>query len=86
MRHASNSTAEPKPKPRSEWTTLTKVSYGKLNNPMMVNGSAVFGIDVRLPNMVYAAIRQVPVHGGRLRSVDADRVAEHARRPGGGHR
>jgi isoquinoline 1-oxidoreductase subunit beta len=66
--------SEPKPKPRSEWTTLTKVSYGKLNNPMMVNGSAVFGIDVRLPDMVYAAIRQVPVHGGRLRSVDADRV------------
>jgi isoquinoline 1-oxidoreductase beta subunit len=66
--------AEPKPKPRSEWTTLTKVSYGKLNNPMLVNGSAVFGIDVRLPNMVYAAIRQVPVHGGRVKSVDAAKV------------
>ena len=67
--------AEPKPKPRSEWTTLTKVSYGKLNNPMLVNGTAVFGMDVRLPNMVYAALRQVPVHGGRVKSFDAARVA-----------
>jgi len=36
-----------------------------------VNGRAVFGIDVRLPGMLYATIRQSPVFGGTVKSVDA---------------
>src|SRR2546430_5672127 len=49
---------EPAIKPRAEWAILGKQSAGKLNNPVIVNGSATYGIDVRLPGMVYAAIRQ----------------------------
>lgn len=65
---------EPTPKDRSQWTFLQKKSPSKVQIPAIVNGSAVFGIDVRLPNMVYAALRLSPVHGGRLRSFDASAV------------
>jgi isoquinoline 1-oxidoreductase beta subunit len=35
---------------------------------------AVYGIDVRLPGMVYAAIKQVPAYGGALKSFDFEAV------------
>jgi len=35
-----------------------------------VNGSATYGIDVRLPGMLYAAVAASPVFGGTLASVD----------------
>jgi len=38
--------------------------------PDKINGKAVYGPDVRIPNMLYAAIRQSPVFGGTLQSVD----------------
>ena len=38
--------------------------------PAKVDGSAVFGIDVRVPGMVYATVRACPVWGGTLASVD----------------
>lgn len=63
-------TLEPVPKPSSEWTLLGKSSPPRLNNPLIVNGSAVYGIDVRLPGMLYAALMQSPVHGGRLKRCD----------------
>ena len=36
-----------------------------------MNGSAEFGIDVKLPGMVYAALEQCPVIGGKVKSVDS---------------
>jgi isoquinoline 1-oxidoreductase beta subunit len=65
---------EPTPKPQSEWTLLGKATPTKLNNANIVNGSLIYGMDIRLPNMVYAALRQSPVHGGTLKSFDADKV------------
>jgi isoquinoline 1-oxidoreductase beta subunit len=62
--------AEPAPKPPDQWTLLGKQSPSKLNNPSIVSGSAVYGIDVRLPGMLYAALVQSPVHGGRLKRCD----------------
>ena len=50
--------AEPALKPASQWTLLGKTSPAKLNNPSIVNGSAIYGIDVRLPGMLYAALMQ----------------------------
>ena len=34
--------------------------------PLKVDGSAKYGIDIRLPNMVYAIIRHCPTFGGTL--------------------
>jgi len=42
----------------------------RLDIPPKVDGSAQFGIDVRLPGMLYAAISQSPVFGGAVRSFD----------------
>ncbi|HEX3462711.1 MAG TPA: molybdopterin cofactor-binding domain-containing protein [Candidatus Elarobacter sp.] len=42
--------------------------------PPKVNGSAIFGIDVRIPGMKYAAIARSPVFGGRVKSYDARRA------------
>ena len=38
---------------------------------LKVNGSAVFGFDVRLPGMVYAAVKHCPTLGGTVKSVPA---------------
>ncbi|MBB6253301.1 xanthine dehydrogenase family protein molybdopterin-binding subunit [Nitrospirillum iridis] len=65
---------EPTLKPESDWTFLGKASPAKLNTPDIVTGRLVFGIDVRQPGMVHAALRQPPVHGGKVKSVDADAV------------
>jgi isoquinoline 1-oxidoreductase beta subunit len=59
---------EPALKPQSDWTFLGKASPGKLHAPQVANGSATFGIDVRVPAMVHAALMQSPVHGGKLKS------------------
>ena len=65
---------EPSPKSQSEWTLLGKATPTKLNNPKIVDGSLIYGMDVRLPNMVYAALRQSPVHGGTLKRFDAEKA------------
>ena len=46
----------------------------RLDTPTKVNGTAEFGIDVKLPGMVYASIEQCPVIGGKVRSFDASKV------------
>ncbi|MDR6392881.1 xanthine dehydrogenase family protein molybdopterin-binding subunit [Paraburkholderia phenoliruptrix] len=42
----------------------------RLDSPEKVDGTAQFGLDVRVPDMVYAAIANCPVFGGTLASVD----------------
>jgi isoquinoline 1-oxidoreductase beta subunit len=42
----------------------------RLDSPEKVDGTALFGLDVRVPDMVYAAIANCPVFGGTLASVD----------------
>lgn len=44
----------------------------RLDTPAKVDGSAIFGIDVRLPNMKIAAIQQAPVFGSRVKSYDTE--------------
>ena len=68
--------AEPALKPQSEWTLLGKKAPGKLHLPSLVNGSAAFGIDIRVPDMLYAALMQSPVQGGRLKSYDFERIRD----------
>ncbi|GGF62432.1 aldehyde dehydrogenase [Azorhizobium oxalatiphilum] len=65
---------DPKPKRREEWTHLGKDSPAKVQNPLVVSGAAVYGIDVKIPGKVYAALRQSPVMGGRLKSYDFESI------------
>jgi len=46
----------------------------RLDTPAKVNGSAEFGIDVKLPGMVYASLEQCPVIGGKVKGFDASRA------------
>ncbi|HCY17026.1 MAG TPA: aldehyde oxidase [Curvibacter sp.] len=46
----------------------------RLDSPAKVNGTARFGIDVKLPGMVYAALEQCPVIGGTVKSYDATKA------------
>jgi isoquinoline 1-oxidoreductase beta subunit len=54
----------------------------RLDAPAKVDGTAVFGIDVRPPGVKIATLAQSPVFGGRLKSVDdtAARAVKGVRR------
>ena len=49
--------------------TIVGRAVQRLDIPAKVDGSAKYGIDVRVPGMAYAAIRQAPVFGAKLVSV-----------------
>src|SRR6185503_4242507 len=51
----------------------------RLDTADKLDGSKVYAIDVQLPNLLNAAIRQCPVFGGKLMSFDGAAIA---RRPG----
>ena len=53
-------------------------SLPRLDTRAKSNGQAQYGIDVQLPGMKYAAVRQSPVFGGRLLSFDANAVMQRA--------
>mgnify|MGYP000420259839 FL=1 len=42
----------------------------RVDTPAKTNGTAEFGIDVKLPGMMYATITQCPVIGGKVKSFD----------------
>ena len=46
----------------------------RLDTPAKVDGSAQFGIDVRLPGMLYAVVARCPVFGGKVTSFDATKA------------
>jgi isoquinoline 1-oxidoreductase subunit beta len=43
----------------------------RLDTPLKIDGSAKYGIDTRLPGMLYAAASACPVFGGKVKSFDA---------------
>jgi isoquinoline 1-oxidoreductase beta subunit len=51
--------------------TLVGKRTKRLDTPAKTNGTAEFGIDVKLPGMVYASLEQCPVIGGTVKSFDA---------------
>ncbi len=46
----------------------------RLDTPGKVNGSARFGMDVRLPGMLTAVVARSPVAGGKVASFNADKA------------
>ena len=50
--------------------TLIGKAHKRLDSAEKVNGSAKFGLDVRLPNMLISTVAASPVPGGTLQSVD----------------
>ncbi|MGZ5240757.1 MAG: molybdopterin cofactor-binding domain-containing protein [Caldimonas sp.] len=46
----------------------------RLDTPAKINGTAEFGIDVKLPGMVYASLEQCPVIGGTVKSFDVTKA------------
>ncbi len=48
----------------------------RVDTPPKLDGSQMYAIDVKLPNMVNAAIMQCPVFGGKLVSFDDAKVAK----------
>jgi isoquinoline 1-oxidoreductase subunit beta len=47
----------------------------RLDTAGKVNGSQVYAIDVKLPGMIYAAVKACPVYGGKLKSYDEAKVS-----------
>ena len=54
-------------KPASEFRLVGKAQKRK-DTPSKVDGSCVYGIDVKLPGMLFAALSQPPVLGGAVKS------------------
>src|SRR5258706_4053119 len=55
---------------RPEDFKLIGTSAKRLDSPAKVNGTAVYGIDVRPPGVKIATLAQSPVFGGRVKSVN----------------
>src|SRR6185437_11802743 len=48
-----------------------------VDNQKIVTGQPLFGIDVKLPGMVYATYTKCPVFGGKVASANLDEVKQH---------
>ena len=60
-------------KPPDQWT-LMGTEQKNLDVPLKVTGQLVYGIDVRLPGMKWAAVKTCPVYGGDVKRYDFNAV------------
>jgi isoquinoline 1-oxidoreductase beta subunit len=67
---ASKMPAPADPPIRTSGFKVIGTSAPRVDAAAKVDGSALFGLDVRLPGMVYAAVQACPIIGGKLGSVD----------------
>jgi isoquinoline 1-oxidoreductase beta subunit len=65
--------AEPAIKTPDQFRLLGK-SLNRLDVPVKVDGTAIYGIDVRLPDMLYASVLTCPVFGGTLKHYNFDAI------------
>jgi isoquinoline 1-oxidoreductase subunit beta len=61
--------SDPPLKPRAAWSSIGH-PLKRLGALSKLNGTAVYGLDVRLPGMLIAAVAQAPWPGTRLESLD----------------
>jgi len=57
-----------------DWKIIGK-SVKRLDTVDKVTGKQVYGFDLQLPGMLNAASMECPVHGGKVKSFDAAKVA-----------
>ncbi|HWA40337.1 MAG TPA: molybdopterin cofactor-binding domain-containing protein, partial [Gemmatimonadales bacterium] len=57
-------------KPASEWRLIGR-ALARRDGPDVVTGKVTFGLDVRLPGMLYASVERAPVWGGKVATLDA---------------
>jgi isoquinoline 1-oxidoreductase beta subunit len=62
-------------KPPDQWT-LMGTERKNLDVPAKVMGKTVYGIDVRVPGMKWAAVKACPVYGGTVKSYDFDKIRQ----------
>ena len=67
-----SSSTPKRPSKSPEQFTLLGKPQKRLDVPLKANGTAIFGIDVRLPDMLYASVVTCPVFGGKLKSHNFD--------------
>lgn len=60
-------------KPRNDWKVIGQ-SAARKDIPAKVDGTARFGLDVRLPGMLYAAIRLCPMLGGAPGAINVNKA------------
>jgi isoquinoline 1-oxidoreductase beta subunit len=60
-------------KTRAEYRLIGK-RYRGVDDPKVVTGQPLFGIDVQLPDMVYANFTKCPAVGGKVKSFNADEI------------
>lgn len=58
-------------KPAEQWRYLGRHDIPRIDVPSKVDGSAIYGIDVQLPDMLYGAVLRAPVQGERPVVFDA---------------
>ncbi|MDI1452160.1 molybdopterin cofactor-binding domain-containing protein [Polyangium sp. 6x1] len=68
--------ADVKLRPKSELTGVNSPFLPLLDGPAYVTGQAVFGADVKLPDMLIAVIARPPVVGGKVVRYDATRALQ----------
>ncbi len=56
-----------------DWKIIGK-GVKRLDTPDKTQGKAIYGIDVRLPGMLYASFKACPVRGGTIKSFDAAKI------------
>jgi isoquinoline 1-oxidoreductase subunit beta len=66
--------ADVKLKDPKDWKLVGK-GLKRLDTPDKTTGATVYGIDIKLPGMLNAAIRDCPVTGGKLTSFDEAKIA-----------
>lgn len=67
--------AEVKLKDPKDWKVIGK-GVKRLDTADKTTGTMIYGIDVKLPGMLNAAIKDCPVFGGKLKSYDEAKVAD----------
>jgi isoquinoline 1-oxidoreductase beta subunit len=66
--------AEADLKQPSQFRLIGRQDIQRIDVPSKTNGSAKYGIDVRMPGMVYASVLESPMEGARPASTNADEV------------